>query len=190
MSCTVAPQMARLQKQAQPRMLSLTTRACECYKRLAASLSRNTYASSNSLSHHPSRTPRRIYSAIAQAIRLVEVTHKQQTSHDPFSLFNSVDSSLASATRLQLMYPQVHERELNRDIDTEPSTTAIHQLKMEKTRWTAATTHYTPYPGAEPLPNAVWFCCGCKRKWLTKEMGSVCVGCSHQYAVECCELAG
>jgi hypothetical protein len=50
--------------------------------------------------------------------------------------------------------------------------------------------HYTPYPGAEPIPDAVWLCCGCKRKWLTKEMGSVCVGCSHEYGVVCCELAG
>jgi hypothetical protein len=51
------------------------------------------------------------------------------------------------------------------------------------------TQHYTLYPGAESIPDAVWVCCGCKRRWLTKELGNVCIGCSHPYAVACCALA-
>jgi len=49
---------------------------------------------------------------------------------------------------------------------------------------------HTPYPGAEPVPDCVWVCCGCRRRWETKELGNICVGCSHKYSVDCCQLAG
>ncbi|EUC36544.1 hypothetical protein COCVIDRAFT_111383 [Bipolaris victoriae FI3] len=48
---------------------------------------------------------------------------------------------------------------------------------------------YTPYPGAEPIPDCVWECCRCRRRWHTKEMGNICIGCSHTYSVDCCHLA-
>jgi hypothetical protein len=49
---------------------------------------------------------------------------------------------------------------------------------------------HKPYPDSEEIPDCVWECCGCKRRWQTKEMGNVCIGCSHRYAIECCSLAG
>ncbi|ORX91868.1 hypothetical protein BCR34DRAFT_581323 [Clohesyomyces aquaticus] len=49
---------------------------------------------------------------------------------------------------------------------------------------------YVPYPAAEPIPDAAWQCCGCRRRWLSRELRNVCVGCSHRYDVECCELVG
>ncbi|KAL6154761.1 hypothetical protein ACJBU6_06382 [Exserohilum turcicum] len=51
-------------------------------------------------------------------------------------------------------------------------------------------SRYIPYPGAEPIPDCVWECCGCRRRWLTKEMGNICIGCSHTYSVDCCRLVG
>jgi hypothetical protein len=49
---------------------------------------------------------------------------------------------------------------------------------------------HKPHPDSEEIPDCVWECCGCKRRWETKEMGSICIGCSHRYAIECCSLAG
>jgi hypothetical protein len=34
--------------------------------------------------------------------------------------------------------------------------------------------HYTPYPGADPIADAAWVCCGCGASWQTKEMRNIC----------------
>ena len=62
-------------------------------------------------------------------------------------------------------------------------------LSMSERKSSAPAPRHGPYPGGEPLPDCVWECCRCRRRWQTKEMGNICIGCSHKYSVECCQLA-
>jgi len=70
------------------------------------------------------------------------------------------------------------------------SATANEIFNMKQRNSALPILQHTPYPGAEPVPDCVWVCCGCRRRWETKELGNICVGCSHRYSVDCCQLAG
>ncbi|RMZ73334.1 hypothetical protein GMOD_00007836 [Pyrenophora seminiperda CCB06] len=60
---------------------------------------------------------------------------------------------------------------------------------MSERKSSTTAPRHLPYPGGEPLPDCVWECCRCRRRWQTKEMGNICIGCSHRFSVECCQLA-